>query len=140
MIGNTFSIEENNIFLTVATYGTKIESTSAPLFTYAESENPYEAARLAWEMAMEIDGVKGNINWRSNKTYPEPFKYLGWCSWEHYKKDINEEIILNSIADIKTSELPFRWLMVDDGYLDQENWKLLSFGVDKKNPNGWEYG
>lgn len=139
LVGNTFSVKDNSIFLTVETYGTKTENTSAPLFAYAESESPYEATRMVWEMAMEAKGIKGNINWRSNKTYPEPFKYLGWCSWEHYKKDINEEIILKSIVDIKTSTLPFRWLMVDDGYLDQDNWKLLSFGVDKqKFPNGWD--
>lgn len=138
-IGNTFSIQNDSLYLTVATYGTRTEHTSAPLLAYAESDNPYEATKLAWEIAMQTEGVKGNIDWRSNKTYPEPFKYLGWCSWEHYRQDINEEIILRSIADIKSSTLPFRWLMVDDGYLDADKGKLLSFGVDKnKFPNGWD--
>jgi len=139
LIGNTFSMRNNSVYLSVATYGTRTEHTAVPLFAYAESDNPYEAARMVWEMAMNAEGVKGNIDWRSNKTYPEPFKYLGWCSWEHYKTNINQEIILKSIADIKSSDLPFRWLMVDDGYLDENKGKLLSFGVDKKKfPNGWE--
>ncbi|SDR65382.1 Raffinose synthase or seed imbibition protein Sip1 [Polaribacter sp. KT25b] len=138
-IGNTFAIYDNEIFLRTATYGTKTEQISAPLLAYAESDNPYEATRKVWELAKNAEGVKGNVNWRSDKTYPEPFKYLGWCSWEHFKKDINEEIILKSISDIKKSEIPFRWVLVDDGYLDQENWKLLSFGTDKnKFPNGWK--
>ena len=138
-VGNTFSIHADGLYLCVATYGTKTEDTSAPLFAYAESENPYEAARMVWEIAINAEGVKGNIHWRSDKTFPEAFKYLGWCSWEHYRQNINEEIILHSIADIKSCSIPFRWVMVDDGYLDAKNGQLLSFGVDKnKFPNGWE--
>jgi hypothetical protein len=138
-VGNTFSIRNKNIYLTMATYGTRTENTAVPLMSFGQSENPYEAARMAWEMAMKNDEIKDNINWRENKTYPEAFKYLGWCSWEHYRQNINEDIILGSIADIKSCDIPFRWVMVDDGYLDAKNGQLLSFGVDKnKFPNGWE--
>ncbi|MBB5268750.1 Sip1-related alpha-galactosidase [Algibacter amylolyticus] len=138
-IGNTFAIYNDTIHLRMATYGTKTEHTKAPLLAYAESENPYEATRNAWELAKNAEGVKGHVNWRSDKEYAEPFKYLGWCSWEHFRTDINEENILKSISDIKKSDLPFRWVLVDDGYLDEENKRLISFGVDKeKFPNGWE--
>ncbi len=49
------------------------------------------------------------------KRYPEPYSYLGWCSWEHYRENIGEEIILSAIRDIKSSPLPIRWVLVDDG-------------------------
>ena len=138
-IGNTFSVYNEAIYLRMATYGTKTENTQATLLAYAESENPYEATRKAWELAKNVEGVKGNVNWRSEKEYAEPFKYLGWCSWEHFRTNINEENILKSISDIKKSELPFRWVLVDDGYLDHKKKRLLSFGTDKnKFPNGWE--
>ncbi len=138
-IGNTFSIRNNSVYLTTATYGTRTENVAAPLLSYARSENPYEAARQAWELAMNTEGIKGNINWRENKTYPEAYKYLGWCSWEHYRQNINEEIIVNAISEIKTSTIPFRWVLVDDGYLDQKQGQLVSFGVDKnKFPDGWK--
>jgi len=138
-IGNTFSIQNQNVYLTVATYGTDTENVDAPLMSYAQSANPYEAVRMAWELAMKTDNIKENINWRSDKEYPEAYRYLGWCSWEHYKKDINEEIILDAIQEIKKSPIPFRWVLVDDGYLDHKNGQLLSFGVDKKKfPNGWD--
>jgi Raffinose synthase or seed imbibition protein Sip1 len=138
-IGNTFAVYDDAIYLRMATYGTKTENTQAPLLAYAESENPYEATHMAWELAKNAEGVKGNVNWRSDKEYAEPFKYLGWCSWEHFRTNINEENILKSINDIKNSDLPFRWVLVDDGYLDHENKRLLSFGTDKtKFPNGWE--
>jgi hypothetical protein len=138
-VGNTFDVHSDNFILETATYGTKSINVTAPLFSYAESKSPYEATRLAWKLAKETAGVKGNINWRSDKEYPEPFKYLGWCTWEHFKKDINEEIIKTAINDIKSSDLPIRWVLIDDGYLDQKNRQLLSFGVDKnKFPNGWK--
>ncbi len=138
-VGNTFSIRDNNIHLTVATYGTRTEDVAVPLLSYAQSENPYEAARMVWEQAIQIDEIKGNINWRENKIYPEPYKYLGWCSWEHYKKNINEENMLDAIKEMKSSEIPFRWALIDDGYLDAKKSQLLSFGLDKKKfPNGWE--
>lgn len=138
-IGNTFSISGNNMYLTMATYGTQTEDVSVPLFSYAQSKNPYEAVRQVWELAMEMDEIKENINWREQKEYSEAYKYLGWCSWEHYKKNINEEIILDAIYEIKKSPIPFRWVLIDDGYLDQKEGQLLSFGVDKnKFPNGWD--
>ncbi|MBU3011301.1 alpha-galactosidase [Polaribacter vadi] len=138
-IGNTFSVHDNNMYITMATYGIDTENVQVPFMSYAQSKNPYEAARMVWEQAMEMNGVKENINWRSDKTYPEAYNYLGWCSWEYYKHKINEEIILNAAKDIKKSSIPFRWMLIDDGYLDHKGGQLLSFGVDKKKfPNGWE--
>ncbi|WP_052823317.1 Sip1-related alpha-galactosidase [Neotamlana sedimentorum] len=138
-IGNTFSIHDNKAFLTVATYGKASENVAVPLISYGQSNNPYEAARMAWEGAMNTENVKENINWRSKKEYPEAYKYLGWCSWEHYKHKINEEVILGALKGMKESTIPFRWMLIDDGYLDHKNGALLSFGVDKKKfPNGWE--
>ncbi|WP_372774746.1 Sip1-related alpha-galactosidase [Mangrovibacterium sp.] len=138
-IGNTFSIRDESVFLTMATYGTRTEDVSVPLISFARSENPYEAARMAWELAMNTEEINENINWRENKTYPEAFRYLGWCSWEHYKKDISEEIILDAIKGIKSSAIPFRWVLIDDGYLDAKKSQLMSFGVDpQKFPNGWD--
>lgn len=137
-LGNSFSIDKQNVFLTMATYGTATENISAPLLSFARSDNPYEAAREAWKLAMDTEGIKGNIDWRENKVYPEAYQYLGWCSWEHYRQNINEEIILNAISEVKSSPIPFRWVLVDDGYLHQKQGQLLSFGVDpKKFPNGW---
>ncbi|MGQ1786150.1 Sip1-related alpha-galactosidase [Saccharicrinis sp. GN24d3] len=138
-VGNTFTIKNKKLYLTMATYGTDREDLAVPLISYAQSENPYEAARLAWANAMNLEGIKGNINWRENKSYPEAYQYLGWCSWEHYRQNINETIILNGVDQIKASDIPFRWVLIDDGYLDHKSNKLLSFGVDKKKfPNGWE--
>lgn len=138
-VGNTIFVTDNGFQLQTATYGTASIDTETPLLAYAESESIYEAAHKAWALAKDTPMLEGQINWRSDKTFPEPFRYLGWCSWEHYKKKINEAIIVKSIKDIQQSDLPIRWVMVDDGYLDNEKGGLLSFGVEEeKFPNGWE--
>jgi hypothetical protein len=138
-LGNSLDIDNGKLYLEFATYGTEKVNQNAPLMAYAESANPYEAARVVWEQALKCENVKGNVKFRSQKKYPEPYKYLGWCSWEHYRSKINEQIIVNSVNDIKKSPIPIRWVLVDDGYLDQKNRQLLSFGVDKKKfPNGWK--
>lgn len=138
-VGNTLKVEDDGIYLECATYGTKDVNYQIPLFAYAESDNPYEAVREVWTKAKVAPNVMGSVNWRSEKEYPESFNYLGWCSWEHFKTNINENIINNAISDIKSSTLPIRWILIDDGYLDQEKGSLLSFGVDRdKFPNGWQ--
>lgn len=137
--GNTFSVYDTIIHLTLATYGTKPVSAEIPLLAYAESESPYEATHLVWDYAQNAINVMGNVKWRSEKVYPEPFKYLGWCSWEHFRGNISENIINSAIKDIKTSSIPIRWILIDDGYVDHDNGRLKSFGVDRnKFPNGWK--
>ncbi|REE00143.1 Sip1-related alpha-galactosidase [Marinoscillum furvescens] len=137
-VGNTFSVKDSAFYLQTATYGTDTVDIEIPLLAYAEDESPYAATRRVWELAKSHPVLAGQINWRSDKTFPEPFQYLGWCSWEHFRQKINEDIIANSIKDIQQSDLPIRWVMVDDGYLHQHKGQLLSFGVDeKKFPNGW---
>jgi len=136
-VGNTFSIHDEKAYLTVGTYGTATQNIAVPLLSYGQSNNPYEAAKMAWAQAFKTENVKGNINWRSDKVYPEAYKYLGWCSWEHYKHNISEAVILKAAKDIKESDIPFRWMLIDDGYLDHKKGQLVSFGADKKKfPNG----
>ncbi|MDC2888759.1 hypothetical protein [Psychrosphaera algicola] len=55
------------------------------------------------------------------------------------QKNISEDIISDAFHTLDQSTAPFRWVMVDDGYLDAKNSKLLSFGVNKKKfANGWK--
>jgi len=126
-VGNTFSVTRNGVYLTSATYGTAKVQESIPLIAYAKSKNPYLAVKQVWQQAMSQPQIKGRIQLREDKIYPENFKYLGWCSWEHFRTKINETIISNAIKDLKQSDLPFRWVMVDDGYLDATKKQAIKF-------------
>jgi len=136
-VGNTFSVKKDGLYLTAATYGSATEEVSIPLLAIAKNKNPYKATQKVWDLAMQHPDIKGRIQWRDKKEYPENFKYLGWCSWEHFKTKIHEKNMTDAINDLKQSKLPFRWVMIDDGYLDHESLTLTTFDTDKtKFPNG----
>lgn len=129
--------------LKICTFGTAPFTGEAPLFSYSYANDPYTATQNCWQQALTSNFCKNNIQLRSEKEYPELYEYLGWCTWESFGGDITEQNVTKSIKEIKESTVPIRWVIVDDGYLDVEKpkkeWKnqLLSFGVNKKFPNGW---
>jgi len=134
-----YASEDARMILNFGTLGTEAVSCDAPLFSWYYSYDVYTASRMAWALAITCKPVAGSTDFRSNKKYPEVFKYLGWCSWEQYKWDINEKVLVDVVKQIEASGLPIRYLLVDDGHLDaDEHRKLKSFDPNKdKFPNGW---
>ncbi len=138
------SVSHGKPKLKVCTYGTAIFNGKAPLFSYAFAADPYSATQKCWELAVDSEFCKNNVQLRSKKAYPEVFQYLGWCTWEAYEGNISEDIVSKTIKHINESSVPIRWIIVDDGYLDEKvphegaKRQLLSFGVNKKFPNGWK--
>ncbi|MGJ8654581.1 MAG: Sip1-related alpha-galactosidase [Opitutaceae bacterium] len=132
-----FFVENGKLILKSGNYGTKAIDGEIPLVCWAYGESPYSATSAVWDQVFESGHVAAQP--RSSKEYPEePYGYLGWCSWEFYKTKISEKIISDAFHTIEDSGAPIRWVMVDDGYLDQQKRMLKSFGVDKqKFPNGW---
>jgi hypothetical protein len=100
------------------------------------------------------DPIAGEfLRLRHTKTYPEPFDYLGWCTWEEFKGDIDEALLCASLDALHALPVPFRWFLVDDGHLDVRRVgetrnteegaemtgdRLLGLGVDPARfPHGW---
>ncbi|MEG1071072.1 MAG: Sip1-related alpha-galactosidase [Akkermansia sp.] len=105
---------------------------------YGYGDTPAEACRQAWGRVQNVLN-KGKGSWRKNKYYPEPFCYLGWCSWEQYKKNINEKLLLDVTQRIEQSPLPIRWILIDDGFQKQKGDKLQSFTPSPKTfPSQWK--
>jgi len=134
-----YASEDGRMILNFGTLGTKTVTCDAPLLSWYYSYDAYTACRMAWALAITCKPAAGSTNFRSNKNYPEVFKYLGWCSWEQYKWHISEKVLMDVVKKIEASGLPIRYLLVDDGHLDaDEHRKLKSFNPDKdKFPNGW---
>jgi hypothetical protein len=130
--------------LKLCTFGADKFSGKAPLFSWAFANDPYSATQKCWEHALQSDFCKNNIQLRSEKVYPELYNYLGWCTWEAFGGDITEKNVIQSITEIKASSVPVRWVIVDDGYLDNQypggkaKPQIRSFGVNNKFPNGWD--
>jgi hypothetical protein len=127
--------------LTIAlgTLGTEAVAAGEPLPLYAAAcdDNPYVACRRVWEAALPALGYPTRM--RMDKRYPDIFRYLGWCSWEQFKKDINEAVFEEAASEIERSDIPIRYMLVDDGYVDATKESALrSFApVADKFPHGW---
>ncbi|MFC1765055.1 Sip1-related alpha-galactosidase [Planctomycetota bacterium] len=133
-----FFVESGKLLLKTGNFGTNAVAGKIPLLSWAYGNSPYAATQVVWQQVFESGFVAAQP--RGSKGFPEePYGYLGWCSWEHYKRNISEKVISDACHTLEESGAPIRWVMIDDGYLDVDGGKLLSFGVDQnKFPHGWE--
>ena len=133
-----FFVEDGKLLVKSGNYGVEEVTGEIPLVIWAYGNSPYAATREVWKEVFKSGYVAAQP--RSQKAFPEePYGYLGWCSWEHYKRNISEEVIANAVTKLEASEAPFRWVMVDDGYFTEQGRKLVSLvPTPEKFPNGWE--
>lgn len=89
-----------------------------PLLAVGRAVTPYEAGAEAWRLALAHPTMRGLGGLRSGKSYPEAFEYLGWCSFEEYKLDINERVVIDALHALARSPVPVRWALIDDGHID----------------------
>ncbi|MFC4222058.1 Sip1-related alpha-galactosidase [Flagellimonas marina] len=133
--------EDGRLVLDYGTLGTQSvpQDSNVPLLAWYESESMYESLFKTWELVLEHKSKFASASLRDTKEYSEPLKYLGWCTWEQYKKTINEEILVNAIDNIEKSGVPVRWFLIDDGHQNDKKNKLISYEPNsEKFPNGWD--
>lgn len=129
----------------VGNLGTDPVNGDIPVLAWSRSEDLYEACQTVWEQVMNHPETRGLVRQRSAKSYPEIFKHLGWCSWEQYKRDISSDLLTDAARRINDSDIPVRFLLVDDGYFRHTNAesamdnRLVQFGPNPESfPQGWE--
>jgi hypothetical protein len=132
-----FYVENNQLILKTGNFGTDRVKGDIPLLIWAYGKSPYEATHSVWKQVIDSGYVA--TNWRSSKEFPEMYGYLGWCSWEFYKKTINEQILIDAVHTLENTAAPLRWMIVDDGYFNLAKNRLNTLiPVKSKFPNGWK--
>ncbi len=109
------------LVLRLGTHGKHPVRGDVPLYSWARARDPYQACYLAWRAAASCPEMRGAFALREEKEYPQVFRYLGWCSWEHYKRNVNEQNMVRAIEDIARSNLPVRYFLVDNGHFDRQS-------------------
>ncbi len=138
-----FAPEGNELTVKVGTLGTESVEAELPVLAWSCSDSVYTAVKNVWRLALTHPLAEGMGRLREEKTYPEIFEYLGWCSWEQYKGEISSDVLVNAAEKINGSELPIRFFLVDDGYLcyskeEGEGNQLVALGPDPETfPDGW---
>lgn len=132
-------VDDNQIDVKYGTMGTDgVKLNDAPVFAYGKSDDIYKLMNSLWGTLAKDKYIKDNLKLRKDKVYPEQFNYLGWCSWEHFRKNINEKVLLEAADEIEKSDIPIRWFLVDHGHQTQIKDRLINFKVSpEKFPNGW---
>lgn len=133
--------DDGRLIVDYGTLGTEPipDGAEVPLLAWAIGDNIYESVAEIWNELSSSSLYQNILSLREDKKYPEAMKYLGWCTWEQYHKNINEKIILDAIDNIENSGIPVRWLLIDDGHQSLKDGRMISLEPDKdKFPNGWD--
>ena len=132
--------DDQTVDVVCGTMGTKaITLKDFPAFAYGHHQDLYQLIADVWKKAVGNKDIQPCTRLRKDKVYPEMFNYLGWCSWEHFHKNINEKNLGRAIDNIEASEAPIRWILIDDGHQNEEKTRLINFHLNaQKFPNGWQ--
>jgi hypothetical protein len=125
-----FSGDGSALKIKLGTLGRATLNGEKNLFAWAEAASAYEAIAEAWKRG--LDGMK-SVSLRESKKYPEIFEYLGWCSWEAFGTEINEQKMAQTVKDIEESGVPIRYFLMDEGHADNQT---LTADMNKF-PNGY---
>lgn len=128
---------DGTLRLYVSTLGEDALTTPLPLILTQTSRSVYDVFENAYDTLI-ADKTVSNLQKRIHKEYYEAFDYLGWCTWEHYHDDIDESKILSDLNNIEVSDIPVRYVLIDDGHIANKSRRLTSLIPDKKGfPEGW---
>jgi raffinose synthase len=101
-----------------------------PVLSIGFSKDIYKLIPGIIRQSFAAMGIPENL--RKLKKKPEMFSYLGWASWNAFMQNVNEEKILASAKSFHESNIPVKWLLIDDGWLDVTGNKLNSYRPSKQ--------
>jgi hypothetical protein len=120
---SALSSEKGEVVIVASSYDSNYVPQRVPLFAWGRGQDPFRLTSELYAFALPVMGAPGKL--RTEKPFPEMFNYLGWCSWNSYYRDINEDKLVAHARHYQEAGLPFRWMLIDDG------WQTL----DKRCPN-----
>lgn len=136
--------DEGLLYVYLVTFGTESVSGNIPFLAYAKGDNIYDVFQQSWKNAISTEALAGRTAMRFEKQYPEMFEYLGWCSWEQYRRKITSDLMVDAMQKIEKSPLQVRWVLVDDGHQHQTgegmgDSRMLSFNAHPETfPDGFK--
>ena len=112
-----------------------LRQAEEPLYLYAQGTDLFETIHRAFAWLAEEKGLR----LRQDRRLSEPFRYLGWCSWDAFYREVSEAGILQKAEELRAKKVPVRWFVIDDGWLQTRDDQLLSLRPDPaKVPRGFK--
>lgn len=128
--GDTFKTElagvpTGGLVVSVGAYDGGYTNFETVAFVLSGGDDLFALPARNVEAGMQALGTPFQARW--HKRYPEPFEYLGWCSWDAFYHDVSSQGILDKAQELRDKEVPIRWFIVDDGWMDHERRHLAAF-------------
>ncbi|MGM9682303.1 MAG: Sip1-related alpha-galactosidase [Eubacteriales bacterium] len=108
------TVHDGRLCADVCSFYGKMSECNTPAFIYKVGDDPYHIIRDCAETAAELSGIK----LREERSYPEIFDYLGWCSWDAMEIWVDEEGLLQKCREFRDKNVPVRWAIIDDMWAD----------------------
>lgn len=128
---------ENGLMIRLSSNCSGLNVVDALALSVVYGENPYDCIKMAGENALKALGHPEML--RENRKYPAIFERLGWCSWDAFYQEVNENGLLEKAKEWKEKKIPIGWALIDDGWLDADLDTQLLTGIDadkKRFPHG----
>lgn len=130
--------DDGSTGLFVSTLGGDLLPARVPVIIKGHGNDPYSAISDAYD-SLIADKEVSSTSRRGQKSMFDAFRYLGWCTWEHYHFDIDESKLIDDMNAIVSSGVPVRYVLIDDGHIQNHGRCLTSLQPDKsKFPSGWK--
>ena len=127
---------DEGIAILTAAYAPGYWNLETVIFAISSGPSPFDLPEGNATAGMHALGTPYQLRW--HKRYPEPFEYLGWCSWDAFYRQVSAEGILAKAQEFRDQEVPVRWMIVDDGWMRHVDTALTAFEPDAdKFPEGF---
>ncbi len=124
------------VAILTAAYAPGYWNLETVMFAVSSGASPFDLPERNATAGMHALGTPYQLRWK--KRYPEPFEYLGWCSWNAFYRQVTAEGMLAKAQEFRDLEIPVRWMIVDDGWMRHVDTALTAFEPDAdKFPEGF---
>ena len=126
---------DEGLEIVTAAYDEGYCNVSATAFALASDVDPFAIPDRTTRAGFHALGKADRMRW--HRRYPEPFEYLGWCSWDAFYHEVSAEGVTAKAKELDDKNVPVRWFILDDGWLDTDSGRLVSFDPDPERfPDG----
>ena len=81
-----------------------------------EGKEPLSLMKEAAKAVCKL--LDNGLKLREEKTVPEVFNYLGWCSWDSMQIRVNHEGLLEKAREFREKNVPVHFAIIDDMWAD----------------------
>ena len=135
LTGDNFRCEFNAGKLEITSDTSGICRLTGDFLAVSVSTDPFKAVENNYRGARSLGAIR--VPLRSERTLPEFFKGFGWCTWDAFYKEVSSEKIYEKLGEFKAKDIPVKWVIIDDGWMNTRGSLLAGFEEDRvKFPEG----